>query len=265
MEPTAIQFRNVSKSFGEEAILRDFDLTIARGEFVSIVGPSGCGKSTVLRMIAGLEGCDAGQLLVSALDSGSSGQREALRSRTATSFVFQDSNLLPWLTTIDNVALPFRITGLPVDRERIAEVLELVGLPAASHAKYPAQLSGGMKMRVSIARALVTDPSTLLLDEPFAALDDLLRTSLNVKLMDIWQRDRQTMLFVTHNIAEAVFMSQRVLVMQRGIRTPKSVTIDFEYPRPKSIRSSRAFAEAYTEVSGLLEETGSLEATEVQG
>jgi NitT/TauT family transport system ATP-binding protein len=266
MVPVAIQFNGVTKTFGKQTILKDFDLTIQKGEFISIVGPSGCGKSTVLKMISGLEEYDSGQLTV--MDSETEPETQAAdpaNNQCGTAFVFQEANLLPWLTAFDNIALPFRITGKPVDKEKLTQVLQLVGLSPESHGKYPAQLSGGMKMRVSIARSLVLDPLTLLLDEPFAALDDLLRTSLNCKLMEIWQRDQQTMLFVTHNIAEAVFVSQKILVMHRGIQTPACVEIGFDYPREKSIKSSREFADAFAQVSTLLEETSRPPESEVEG
>ena len=150
-----------------------------------------------------------------------SGKLEILQSKSAQdeiAFVFQDSNLLPWLTVFDNVALPFRITGKDVDREKVSQTLELVGLTSDTFAKYPKQLSGGMKMRVSIARSLILSPRILLLDEPFAALDDLLRTNLNLELVKIWQRDELTTLFVTHNLAEAIFVSQRIVVLDPAKR-----------------------------------------------
>ena len=243
MDKPAIQFEKVNKSFGYESILSEFELDIQKGEFVSIVGPSGCGKSTLLRLVAGLEDADSGRVK---LNESSSRPNE-------TAFVFQESNLLPWLNVLDNVALPFRITRQAVNREKITEVLHMVGLPSDAHQKYPKQLSGGMKMRVSLARALVTNPVTLLLDEPFAALDDLLRTTLNIELMDIWSRDQLTTLFVTHNIAEAVFVSQKILVMHKGSSAPLSVEIPFEYPRSKSIKSTPEFAQLFAEVSELLE------------
>ena len=258
MEKPAIHFENVDKSFGDEDILRGFEMDVQAGELVAIVGPSGCGKSTLLRIIAGLETVDRGEF---SIDLGSKSEDVAKdlridsgRAPIETGFVFQEANLLPWLTTFDNVALPFRITGQTVDRKRVEEVLRLVGLPDDSFDKHPAQLSGGMKMRVSIARALVLDPRCLLLDEPFAALDDLLRTSLNLKLMDIWMQSRQTMLFVTHNIAEAIFVCQKVLVMGRGTQKPRCLPIEFDYPRDKSIRSSTRFAELFAETSALLED-----------
>lgn len=262
MDQPAIQFDRVNKAFGTETILQDFNMEVQPGELVSIVGPSGCGKSTLLRMIAGLECADSGKVVLSDESPGS--DTPSVDPVTRTAFVFQESNLLPWLTAIDNVALPFRITGLPVNRARISDALSIVGLSSDSHRKYPAQLSGGMKMRVSIARALVTDPRILLLDEPFAALDDLLRTDLNMKIMDIWRKSRQTMLFVTHNIGEAIFVSQKVLVLGKGKSAPSCISVDIEYPRKTSVKSSRQFADLFSQVSTSLEKL-SVASSETEG
>lgn len=274
MQTAAIQFEKVSKSFGEESILNDLDLDIQAGEFISIVGPSGCGKSTLLRLIAGLEIPDSGKLVLTSATSGkqkgNSENEDAIHSelskpdaasvsdcptsaQQSIGFVFQESNLLPWLNSFDNVALPFRIKGQNVDPERIMDLLHLVGLNEESYGKYPSQLSGGMKMRISIARALALEPSVLLLDEPFAALDDLLRTSLNQQLMEIWIRRRQTILFVTHNIAEAVFISQKILVLGKGAVAPRLLNVGLPYPRKTDIKSSREFADHFANVSSVLQ------------
>lgn len=239
----AIRFNNVTKSFGAQTIVRGLDLNVAAGEFVSILGPSGCGKSTILRMTAGLESVDSGEIEI---QSGQDAENEI-------GFVFQESNLLPWLTTFDNVALPWRITGKRINADRILQALQLVGLHESSLRKFPKQLSGGMRMRVSIARSLILDPAILLLDEPFAALDDLLRTSLNLELVKIWQRDRLSVMFVTHNISEAIFMSQRVIIMGAAGVPFESVQIPFKYPRDKEIRTSTEFAKLFAQVSSLLE------------
>ncbi|MEC9092982.1 MAG: ABC transporter ATP-binding protein [Planctomycetota bacterium] len=241
--PIAIQFRNVTKSFGNKKILDQLNLDIPSARFVSIVGPSGCGKSTLLRLVAGLETVDSGQLFTGAQGS----------SREDIAFVFQEATLLPWLTTLENVSLPFRITGQTLDRQKVVKALNRVGLPPEVHQKYPKHLSGGMKMRVSIARALVREPKILLLDEPFAALDDILRTSLNLELANIWEQKKLTILFVTHNIAEALFVSQEVIVMRPSTGTTQSIEIPFGYPRDKKIRSSNEFAKLYSRVSEKLE------------
>ena len=200
MEPQLVVAEGLAKQFpsGVEA-LRDLNLEISRGQFVSIVGPSGCGKSTFLRLVAGLDAPTSGELRVDGHDP------------LGLAFVFQDATLLPWRSVAHNITLPLELRREDAD-ERVAQTLALVGLTDFA-AAYPAQLSGGMRMRVSIARALVTRPQILLLDEPFGALDEITRQRLNEELLHLWQEDRWTGLFVTHNVSEAVFLSQRVLVM----------------------------------------------------
>ncbi|MCE2447904.1 MAG: ABC transporter ATP-binding protein [Candidatus Latescibacteria bacterium] len=200
MESQLVVAAGIDKYFpsGVQA-LRDLDLEISRGQFVSIVGPSGCGKSTFLRLVAGLDQPTSGELRVEGHDP------------LGLAFVFQDATLLPWRSVAHNITLPLELRREAAD-ERVAQTLELVGLTDFA-AAYPAQLSGGMRMRVSIARALVTRPQILLLDEPFGALDEITRQRLNEELLRLWQEDRWTGLFVTHNVSEAVFLSQRVLVM----------------------------------------------------
>lgn len=222
--------------------VRDVNLAVRRGELISLVGPSGCGKSTLLRMIAGLMAPTGGELLV---QTGSTGD-----SRTA--FVFQDSNLLPWRSVFDNIRLPLELRGVPIDEQRTAveSSLKLIGLKPSDSVKRPGMLSGGMRMRVSLARALVTRPELLLLDEPFAALDDLLRQQLNEELLRIWTEQRWTGIFVTHNVAEAVFLSQRVLVMSQSPGTlVADIAVPFEQPRDAELRSSPEFAKLTGEVS----------------
>lgn len=240
---TGAEMRFASGQFG----VRDVNLSVRRGELISLVGPSGCGKSTLLRMIAGLMPPTGGELRVNA--------GSANDSRTA--FVFQDSNLLPWRSVFDNIRLPLELCGEPFDKQRAAveESLKLIGLKPDDSSKRPRMLSGGMRMRVSLARALVTRPELLLLDEPFAALDDLLRQQLNEELLRIWTEQRWTGLFVTHNVAEAVFLSQRVLVMSRSPGTfVADIAVPFEHPRDPDLRSTPEFAKLTGEVSHRLRE-----------
>lgn len=237
---TRLELRFASGQLG----LRDVNLAVARGEFVSLVGPSGCGKSTLLRLIAGLMTPTSGELRVNVGES-------------RTAFVFQDSNLLPWRSVFDNIRLPLELRGEPFDQQRAAveESLKLIGLKPDDAAKRPRMLSGGMRMRVSLARALVTHPELLLLDEPFAALDDLLRQQLNEELLRIWAAQRWTGVFVTHNVAEAVFLSQRVLVMSRSPGTiVADIAVPFSHPRDPDLRSTPEFAKLTGEVSHRLRE-----------
>jgi NitT/TauT family transport system ATP-binding protein len=184
--------------YGSTQILQEIDLTIDRGEFVAIVGASGCGKSTLLKIVAGLLTPHSGTLM--------------WQGNPQLSFVFQEPALMPWARTIDNVALPLKLAGSPQALTRARQALELVGLPDWDRA-YPHQLSGGMKMRVSIARALVTQPQVMLMDEPFGALDDLTRHKLNSELTALSTAQAWTTIFVTHNIGEAVYLADRVLIM----------------------------------------------------
>jgi NitT/TauT family transport system ATP-binding protein len=244
--PPLIALHRVHKRFdsGLEA-LRDVSLDVRAGEFVALLGPSGCGKSTVLRLAAGLEAASAGSVSAPALD-GNGG---------ATAFVFQEPTLMPWASVFDNIRLPLRLAH----RSRtecallVRQVLAAVGLTDFERA-YPAQLSGGMKMRASIARALVTQPRVLLMDEPFAALDDITRQKLNGDLLRWWAEQQLAALFVTHSVAEAVFLSQRVLVMSaRPGRIVAEVVIGEPSPRTAAFRSSAAFVEACRRVSEALE------------
>jgi NitT/TauT family transport system ATP-binding protein len=247
--PPLISLHQVHKRFdgGLEA-LREVSLEVNAGEFVALLGPSGCGKSTVLRLAAGLEAASAGRVCAPALDTGSGGG--------ATAFVFQEPTLMPWASVFDNVWLPLRLAH----RSRaecaplVRQVLTTVGLAEFEHT-YPAQLSGGMKMRASIARALVTQPRVLLMDEPFAALDDITRQKLNGDLLRWWAEQHLAALFVTHSVAEAVFLSQRVLVMSaRPGRVVAEVAIDEPTPRTPAFRASAAFVQACHHLSQALEQ-----------
>ena len=215
---------SLEKQFASTKVIESTDLSIAPGEFVSLLGPSGCGKSTLLRLIAGLETPTAGEITVS---RGDRSERSPSKS-----FVFQDAHLLPWRNVIDNVSLPLELIGRPAPERREAafEVLEQVGLTETID-WFPGQLSGGMKMRVSLARALVTSPALLLLDEPFAALDENTRFHLQEDLRDLWIKLGMTVVFVTHSIAEAVFLSDRALVFSPR---PARLLLDHSFDLPQS-------------------------------
>ena len=212
--------------------LRGVDLAVQPGEFVSLVGPSGCGKSTVLRLVAGLGAVTGGTL---------AWQRPPAQRNLA--FVFQDPALMPWASVVDNIYLPLKLKGqsLRLVRADIQDAINTVDL-GGFEGSYPRQLSGGMKMRVSIARALVTKPHVLLMDEPFGALDEMTRSRLNSDLLHLWENKAWTVLFVTHNIYEAVYLSSRVVVMAaRPGRIVADIAIDAAYPRTDRFRTSSQF------------------------
>jgi NitT/TauT family transport system ATP-binding protein len=229
-----LELRNVGKTFSNGvAALRDVNLTIREGDFLSLLGPSGCGKSTALRLIAGLATPTTG-----ALD-----WHKALGD-DCTGFVFQEPTLLPWASVFDNVWLPLRLRGVSRDKAApaVSELLERVHLTGFENA-VPRQLSGGMKMRVSIARALVTQPRLLLMDEPFAALDEITRFKLNNDLLELWQDQRFTVVFVTHSVFESVFLSNRIVIMAaRPGRVSGEMTVDAAYPRDEKFRISPEYA-----------------------
>lgn len=247
-----IAVRDLDKRYGNEKVLESIDLDIEPGGFVSLLGPSGCGKSTLLRLVADLEHPSSGSIEFQQVD-------EATEQRPRIAFVFQESNLLPWRSVHRNVSLPFELDDrLPnvEQADRVAECLELVGLRPQDARKLPRQLSGGMKMRVSLARALVTQPQVMLMDEPFAALDDMLRQQLNEDVVRLWQMQNWTTIFVTHNVAEAVFLSREVLIMSRHPgRIVKRVEVPFGDSRPFELRSSAEFAQFCGEVSNTLRES----------
>ena len=233
--PPIVALEAVDKRFATGLLaLQGTTLQLAPGEFVALLGPSGCGKSTVLRLVAGLDRASGGRLAAPA-------QRGAGSEKTA--FVFQDPTLMPWASVFDNVWLPLRLAGQgrAAAHDRIERALHSVALADFAHA-FPGELSGGMKMRVSIARALVTEPQLLLMDEPFAALDEITRQKLNSDLLASWQSQQLAALFVTHSVYEAVFLSQRVLVMSaRPGRIVAEVAVDEPYPRTPAFRTAPGY------------------------
>ena len=240
----------VTKRFasGLEA-LGGVDLAVARGEFLSLLGPSGCGKSTLLRIVAGLSEPTGGSC---ELHLG--GQSGNAIPAGHIGFVFQDPTLMPWSTVAANVELPFRIAGRvrSAERDRVAAALHAVGL-AGFERSYPHQLSGGMRMRVSIARALVTGPELLLLDEPFAALDEITRLALNDDLLRLWEAHRPTILFVTHSVFESVYLSTRIAVMApRPGRIVADLPVSLPQPRERAVRTAPAYALMCESVSAAL-------------
>lgn len=227
------------------------DLDLGPGDFVSLVGASGCGKSTLLRVLSGLLPAGGGEVAIDGRDPS-----DARRSRHACGFVFQSPNLLPWRTVLGNVSLPLELDGIPgaERKERSLEWIARVGLSEFARS-WPAQLSGGMKMRVSIARALANRPRLLLMDEPFAALDDITRGKLQEDILRLRESERFTTLFVTHNVSEAAFLSDRVAVMTpRPGRIAREVPTDFGTRRDADLRGDPAFAAKVREIGRALAE-----------
>jgi NitT/TauT family transport system ATP-binding protein len=250
--PTApvVELSGVGKRFasGVEA-LDGIDLAVGRGEFVSLVGPSGCGKSTLLRIVAGLTPPTRGACRLSL-----GGMPDEAIPAGRIGFVFQDPTLMPWSTVAGNIELPFRIAGRvgSEERDRAAAALRAVGLVGFERA-YPHQLSGGMRMRVSIARALATDPELLLLDEPFAALDEITRFALNDDLLRLWEARRPTVLFVTHSVFESVYLSTRIAVLTaRPGRIAADLPVSLLQPRDRAVRVTAAYAAMCESVSAAL-------------
>jgi NitT/TauT family transport system ATP-binding protein len=247
-EKPLLVLRDVGKSFSNGVTaLRNVELTIRQGDFLSLLGPSGCGKSTALRLIAGLSTPTTGVL---------DWRGEGSQRRSDIGFVFQEPTLLPWASVFDNIWLPLRLRG--VSREKatpaIRGMIERVHLSGFENAM-PRELSGGMKMRVSIARGLVTKPRLLLMDEPFAALDEITRFKLNNDLLELWQDERFTVVFVTHSVFESVFLSNRIVVMAaRPGRVFREISVDAAYPRDETFRTSPDYAALCREASGVLGE-----------
>jgi NitT/TauT family transport system ATP-binding protein len=244
----AVSMRAVTKIYDSGVMaLGPLDLAVRKGEFVSLLGPSGCGKSTALRLIAGLVAPTSGTVRVS--DQGG-----ATRPGHAIGFVFQEPTLMPWTSVRENVRLPLKLARVPKrDADaKVDEALASVGLADFATA-FPHELSGGMKMRVSLARALVTDPDILLMDEPFAALDEITRFRLNNDLLALWRDLHKTIIFVTHSVFESVYLSQRVVVMTaRPGRIQADIRIETVEPRAEEFRTSAAYADYCRRVSAAL-------------
>ncbi|BBI32201.1 ABC transporter ATP-binding protein [Cohnella abietis] len=239
--------KNVSKTYRNGTVaVQEANLSIHEGEFVSFVGPSGCGKSTIFRMAAGLSQPTAGQIDILG------GTPEQARTSNSISCVFQEATLLPWVSVSENITLPLQLRKQPRKQqlEEAERVLQLVGLQDYAKA-LPRELSGGMKMRVSIARALVAKPKILFMDEPFGALDEITRQTLQEELLTIWQKTEQmTILFVTHNAFEAVYLSNRIMVMTpRPGRISDEIAINIPYPRGEQFRAHSDFSNYVRQVS----------------
>ena len=248
----AVSLRGVTKAYDNGVMaLGPLDLDVSKGEFVALLGPSGCGKSTALRLIAGLAAPTSGMVEVSHHEGETQlGPRPGLR----IGFVFQEPTLMPWTSVRENVRLPLKLAHAPAAESdvRIDEALARVGLTEFADS-YPRQLSGGMKMRVSLARALVTDPDILLMDEPFAALDEITRFRLNNDLLALWRNLSKTVIFVTHSVFESVYLSQRVIVMtSRPGRLSAEIAIATTEPRTEDFRTSVDYAAFCREVSKAL-------------
>ena len=243
--PPILHMREVDKTFnGGVVALRRMNLDVNEGDFISLLGPSGCGKSTALRLIAGLMPPTLGRI-----------EWEGGQSSDDLGVVFQEPTLMPWATVEKNVFLPFRMRGKRMTSEvkdRIYEVLSMVGLETFGKS-YPRELSGGMKMRVSIARAMATNPRLILMDEPFAALDEITRQKLNDDLLSLKAQTGATVIFVTHSVFESVFLSDRILVMAaRPGRIIHEIEVDAPYPRGIEWRTSQCYGEVAREASDML-------------
>ncbi|QDT09525.1 ABC transporter ATP-binding protein [Planctomycetes bacterium K23_9] len=254
--PSEISCQAVSVTFASgTTAVDDVSLQLEAGKIHSLIGASGCGKTTLLRSIAGLQACTKGRIELSP---------PAISERGEIGFVFQQPSLLPWLTTVENVMLPLELLGAysrDERRKRATEILHSVRLADAAD-RMPNQLSGGMKMRVSIARALITRPSVLLLDEPFAALDDLLREQLGQLLRSLWNQYQFTAVLVTHNIAESILLSHQIVLMHDG-KVQQIITNSLPEPRVRSIRTSPEFGRFYGQVSDQLRATADWESSDL--
>lgn len=246
-QPPFVHINNVTKRFGDGPVVIDqLELKVNKGEFISLIGPSGCGKSTLLRMISGLTPITNGEIIIDGMTP--------KNAREEMSFIFQEATLLPWLSVQKNIETPLRIKGVAKDRrtETSKRLLELVGLNHVAD-YYPGQLSGGMKMRVSIARALSLSPRVLLLDEPFGALDEMTRDHLNEELLQIRKLENWTAFFVTHSVMEAVFLSTRIIVLSANPgKISRIIEVPFPFPRVSELRLELEFQKLVSEVSRAL-------------
>jgi NitT/TauT family transport system ATP-binding protein len=242
-----IELAGVAKQFGKgRAVLDPLDLEVQKGEFVTMLGPSGCGKSTLLKLIAGLTAPTTGTIRVDGMTP--------KNARELISFIFQDATLLPWRNVLQNVCLGLELEHESTERQRkkADELLKMVGLQQVSKA-YPRELSGGMKMRVSIARALATSPRLLLMDEPFAALDEMTRDRFNEELLRLREEQKWTGVFVTHSVAEAVFLSTRIVILAPNPgRIHAMLAVDFPFPRTAALRITPEFDALAASLSRLL-------------
>jgi NitT/TauT family transport system ATP-binding protein len=247
IDSTIVSLRGVGKTFESGTVALDgLDLDVREGEFISLLGPSGCGKSTALRIVAGLSAASAGTVE----------WRDGRQTSGHIGFVFQEPTLMPWADVSANVRLPLKLAHADETSSRVAaaQALERVGLSDFG-AAFPRELSGGMKMRTSIARALVTEPTLLLMDEPFAALDEITRFKLNNDLLALWRLIKRTVVFVTHSVFESVYLSQRIVVMTaRPGRVFTEIAIDAPYPRDEDFRTSADYAGYCRRVSKALGE-----------
>lgn len=245
-----LELRNIHKRYDSGTVaLKDMSLVVGEHEFVSLLGPSGCGKSTALKMIAGLSSITSGSI---AWSGGGADHAHDM------SFVFQEPTLMPWATVFDNVWLPLRLAGKSREqvRAQVESALQTVGLAQFAWA-HPRELSGGMMMRVSIARAMVTQPRLLLMDEPFAALDEMTRFKLNNDTLSLWHSARFTVLFVTHSVYEAVYLSRRIVIMAaRPGRVVTVIDVDEPYPRSDAFRATPRYNELCVQVSKALVAAG---------
>jgi NitT/TauT family transport system ATP-binding protein len=243
-----VEFMGVTKSYRDRKVLDTTNLRVAKGEFLTMIGPSGCGKSTVLKLISGLTAPSSGTVRI--------GNLSPKDARQTISYIFQDATLLPWRPVRQNVGLGLELEGVSRARrmQKTSSLLQLVGLEQVASA-YPRELSGGMKMRVSIARALATRPQLLLMDEPFAALDEMSRDRLNEELLRLREEQNWTAVFVTHSVAEAVFLSTRIVVLAPNPgRIHAELSVELPFPRTAVLRESPQFEELVGRVSHSLRE-----------
>ncbi len=253
-KPSAVELRSITKVFttgtATTCALRDISLTVENGEFVSVVGPSGCGKSTMLKLIAGLSPVTEGQVFV--------GGELITGPKLGIALMFQKPVLLPWRTVRSNVLLPVQLTtrSTEVQTRKAEALLDFVGLKGVEN-RFPYELSLGMQQRVALCRALIASPSLLLMDEPFASLDEITRERMVIELLRIWEREKKTVLFVTHSIAEAIFLSDRVCIMTEQPGSVCTVVpIDFARPRTIQLLARKEFAELSGELRLLLHSDG---------